>query len=111
MIKNIVGNVDFMESLRGKSATFMLALSNTATINIKGITQAGIPNLIHLTPTLDAEFVAVGEVRWLEEYWRETQRGFPTLGTPLTKGGSPFKNHSIPLSFLNLGLEVNPKVD
>ncbi len=92
MIKNIVGNVDFMESLRGKSATFMLALSNTATINIKGITQAGIPNLIHLTPTLDAEFVAVGEVRC----WRvlpKTQRGFPTLTHD--KGGSPFK--TIPL--------------
>ncbi len=42
MIKNITGEKDFIEYLRGKSATFLLALSNTDTINIDGITQAGV---------------------------------------------------------------------
>ena len=31
MIKNIVGTNDFIEFLRGKSATFLLAVSNTKT--------------------------------------------------------------------------------
>ena len=66
MIKNITGNVDFIESLRGKKATFMLALSNTKTADIDGITQAGIPGQIYLTPTLDSEFLTTGEVVW----WR-----------------------------------------
>ncbi len=108
MIKTIIGNVDFIESLRGKSATFMLALSNTKTFNIKGITQAGIPNLIHLTPTLDAEFVCVGEVRCLENI-AETPKGVPTpalisRGVHLLK---PFKS----IELLNLGLEVIPQID
>jgi len=54
MIKNITGKVDFIEHLRGKKATFMLALSNTNTSKIDGITQAGIPDMIYLTPTLDS---------------------------------------------------------
>ncbi len=108
MIKTIIGNIDFIESLRGKSATFMLALSNTETINIKGITQAGIPNLIHLTPTLDAEFVCVGEVRCLENI-AETPKGVPTpalmsRGVHLLR---PFKS----IELLNLGLEVTPKLN
>ena len=39
MIKTIIGNIDFIESLRGRKATFLLALSNTKTANIEGITK------------------------------------------------------------------------
>ncbi len=107
MIKNIIGDIDFIEALRGKSASFILALSNSKTINIKGITQAGIPNLIHLTPTLDAEFVAVGEVRCLENI-AETPKGVPTpaLMSRAVHLLRPFRE----IEFLNLGLEVTPKV-
>jgi len=108
MIKTIIGNIDFIEVLRGKSATFILALSNTDTVNIKGITQAGIPNLIHLTPTLDAEFLAVGEVRCLKNI-ATTPKGVPTpalmsRGVHLLK---PFKS----IEFLDLGLKVKPQFD
>ncbi len=65
MIKNITGEKDFIEYLRGKSATFLLALSNTDTINIDGITQAGVKGYIYLTPTLDAEFGTLGDIRSL----------------------------------------------
>jgi len=108
MIKTITGNIDFIESLRGESATFMLALSNTKTINIEGITQAGIPGLIHLTPTLDSEFVCVGEVRCLENI-AETPKGVPTpaLMTRAVHLLRPFNS----IELLNLGLEVSPKVD
>ncbi len=107
MIKNIIGDIDFIEALRGKSASFILALSNTKTINIEGITQAGIPNLIHLTPTLDAEFMSVGEVRCLENI-AETPKGVPTpaLMSRAIHLLKPFRE----IAFLNLGLEVTPKV-
>ena len=36
-------------------ADFLLAASVTKTCEIPGITQAGIPGMIPLTPTLDAE--------------------------------------------------------
>ncbi len=77
MIKEITGNIDFMESLRGKKATFLLALSNTKTADIEGITQAGIAGKIYLTPTLDSEFVCTGTVRSLGEV-ASTPKGVPT---------------------------------
>jgi len=108
MIKKIVGNVDFIENLRGKSATFALSLSTTKTCEIEGLTQAGIPGLIHLTPTLDAEFLCTGEVRSLENI-PETPMGVPTpalisRGIHLIK---PFKN----LEIFDLGVEVKPKIE
>jgi uncharacterized protein (TIGR00303 family) len=108
MIKTVVGNIDFIESLRGKSATFMLALSNTGTINIEGITQAGIPNLIHLTPTLDSEFLSVGEVRSLDNI-AKTPKGVPSpaLMSRAVHLLKPFKS----IELLNLGLKVAPKLD
>ena len=108
MIKPIIGNIDFIESLRGKKATFMLALSNTKTANIEGITQAGIPSMIHLTPTLDSEFLCTGEVRSLENI-AETPKGVPTPAL-ITRGVhllAPFGR----VELLDLGLEVKPKVD
>jgi len=108
MIKNITGDIDLVESLRGKKATFMLALSNTKTANIPGITQAGIPGMIHLTPTLDSEFLCIGEVRSLDNI-AETPKGVPTPAL-ITRGVhllNPFSD----IELLNLGLEVKPKVE
>ncbi len=108
MIKHIIGNIDFIESLRGKKATFMLALSNTKTANIEGITQAGIPGMIHLTPTLDSEFVCTGEVRSLENI-AETPKGVPTPAL-ITRGVHLLAPYGR-VELLDLGLEVKPKVD
>lgn len=107
-IKTIIGNNDFVEFLRGKKATFFLSLSNTKTANVPGITQAGIPGMIHLTPTLDAEFLCTGEVRSLENI-STTPKGVPTPGL-ITRAAHmlhPFSS----LALLNLGLEVKPKID
>jgi uncharacterized protein (TIGR00303 family) len=108
MIRTITGKTDFIESLRGKTATFLLGMSNTATANIVGITQAGIPGLIHLTPTLDAEFINVGEVRSLENV-AETPKGVPTpaLITRAVHTINAFRN----IELLDLGLRVKPKLD
>jgi len=107
-IKPIIGSIDFIESLRGKKATFMLALSNTKTANIQGITQAGIPGMIHLTPTLDSEFVCTGEVRSLENI-AETPKGVPTPAL-ITRGVHLLAPYGR-IELLDLGLEVMPKVD
>ena len=108
MIKNITGNVDFIESLRGKKATFMLALSNTKTADIDGITQAGIPGQIYLTPTLDSEFLTTGQVRSLDNI-AETPKGVPTpaLITRATHLLNPFSD----IELLNLGLKQSPRVN
>jgi uncharacterized protein (TIGR00303 family) len=107
LIKNIIGNIDFAEFLRGKKATFMLALSNTQTVNIAGITQAGIPGKIHLTPTLDSEFLCTGELRSLGEI-ATTPSGVPTpaLITRAIHLLKPYSN----IELLDLGLEVTPVV-
>jgi len=108
MIEPIIGNIDFIESLRGKKATFILSLSNTKTANIAGITQAGIPNMIYLTPTLDAEFLCTGEVRSLENI-AKTPKGVPTpaLITRAVHLLAPYGR----IELLDLGLEVKPKVN
>ncbi len=108
MVKNILGKNDYIEFLRGKKATFMLALSNTQTANIKDITQAGIPGKIYLTPTLDSEFVCTGEVRSLEDI-AQTPKGVPTpaLITRAVHLLNPFSN----IELLNLGLELKPNID
>jgi uncharacterized protein (TIGR00303 family) len=108
MIETIIGNRDFIESLRGKKATFMLALSNTKTADIRGITQAGIPGMIHLTPTLDSEFLTTGEVRSLENI-AETPKGVPTPAL-ITRGVHLLAPYGR-IELLDLGLEVKPKVD
>ena len=84
----------------------MLAMSNTTTANITGITQAGIPGMIHLTPTLDAEFLATGEVRSLPNV-AETPKGVPTpaLITRAIHLLHPYAH----IELLDLGLEVQPK--
>lgn len=108
MIETITGNKEFIDTLKSKKATFMLALSNTKTANISGITQAGIPGKLHLTPTLDAEFLCTGEVHSLENI-AETPKGVPTpaLMTRAVHMLNPYGR----IELLNLGLEVVPQVD
>jgi uncharacterized protein (TIGR00303 family) len=108
MIQTIIGTKDFIERLQGKNATFMLALSNTHTASIAGITQAGIPGKIYLTPTLDSEFVCTGAVYSLSEI-PKTPKGIPTpaLLSRAVHLLAPF----YAIELLNLGLEVSPKVE
>ncbi len=86
----------------------MLAMSNTATADIPGITQAGIPGMLHLTPVLDAEFLTTGEVHSLENI-AETPKGVPTpaLITRAVHLLHPFAR----IELLDLGLKVTPKTD
>lgn len=108
MIKNIIGSNDFIESLRGKKATFLLSISNSNTASIEGITQAGIPGKMYLTPTLDSEFVCTGEVRSLSDI-AKTSKGVPTpaLMTRAVHLLHPYSS----LELLDLGLECQPKLD
>ncbi|MDP3119415.1 MAG: TIGR00303 family protein [Sulfuricurvum sp.] len=107
-IKTILGSSDLPEYLRGKKGAFFLSLSNTDTAKIEGITQAGIPGMIHLTPTLDAEFLCTGEVKSLKNI-AATPKGVPTPGliTRAVHMLHPFSS----LALLDLGLEVKPKID
>lgn len=107
MIKTITGEIDFIESLRGKSATFMLSMASTKTAEIDGITQAGINGLMHLTPILDAEFLCTGSVRSLSNI-AETPKGVPTpaLITRAVHLLKPYRN----IELLNLGVCHNPKI-
>ena len=104
----ILGSVDFLEYLRGKKASFLLSTSVTKTCNIEGISQAGIPGMLSLTPTLDSEFLCTKEVRSLEDI-AQTPKGVPTpaLITRAVHELNPFSNMEI----LNLGLEKLPKIN
>lgn len=104
----ILGKKDFLEYLRGKKASFVLSCSVTNTAQIEGISQAGIPGKMYLTPTLDAEFLAIKEVRSLDNI-ATTIKGIPTpaLITRAVHELKPFSS----LEFLNLGLEVLPKFE
>jgi len=104
---HFIGNDKFLEKIRGKKATFLLATSVTQTCEIEGITQAGIPGIIHLTPTLDAEFVDSGKLFSLEKM-AETPKGVPTpaIITRAVKQMTDFKFET-----LNLGLRIKPKVE
>ena len=108
MIQTITGNPDYIQQFKNKKATFMLAMSNTATANIEGITQAGIPGSIYLTPILDGEFIATGEVRSMPDV-AETPKGVPTPAL-ITRGVHLLSAFSH-IELLDLGLEVQPKGD
>ncbi len=102
----IRGSHAFLEPLQGKRATFMLSLSNTATAQIEGITQAGLPGLMHLTPTLDAEFLSRGKLKSLKKL-PKTHSGIPTpaLITRSIEMLHPFGR----IEALDLGLEMSPQ--
>ena len=108
MLHPITGTLDTIQTLHNKKATFMLAMSNTATADIPGITQAGIPGMLHLTPVLDAEFLTTGAVHSLENI-AETPNGVPTpaLITRAVHLLRPFAH----IALLDLGVKVTPKTD
>jgi uncharacterized protein (TIGR00303 family) len=93
-------------ALPAGKADFLLAASVTRTCEVAGITQAGIPGRIPLTPTLDAEFVTTGRVFSLENL-AETASGIPTPGllTRAVQTLTPFAAVKI----LDLGLTVRPQ--
>jgi len=94
------------DSLPEGKADFLLAASVTKTCEIEGITQAGIPGKIPLTPTLDAEFIANQKLFSMPEL-AETPSGVPTpaLITRAVENLNPFSA----LEILDLGLEVKPQ--
>lgn len=104
----ILGSVDFLEFLRGKKATFLLSGSVTKTCEIPNISQAGIPGKLSLTPTLDAEFLCLKEVRSLEDI-AKTPKGVPTpaLITRAVHELHAFSN----IEILDLGLDVKPNIN
>ena len=97
---------DKPDSLPQGNADFLLAGSVTKTCNIEGITQAGIPGKVPLTPTLDAEFIVTQKLFSMPEL-AETPSGVPTpaLITRAVENLTPFSCVEI----LDLGLEVKPK--
>lgn len=103
----ILGKQDLLESLRGKSASFLLSCSVSNTCKIPNLSQAGIPGKLHLTPTLDAEYLTLKEVQSLENI-ATTPKGIPTpaLITRAIHELKPFKS----IEILNLGFEVLPQI-
>lgn len=95
-----------IDSLPQGKADFLLACSVTKTCEIEGITQAGIPGQITLTPTLDAEFLVNEKVFSLGEL-AETPTGVPSpaLITRAVHNLNPFSS----IEILDLGLETTPK--
>jgi len=97
---------DSPDSLYEGKADFLLAASVTKTCEIAGITQAGIPGKIPLTPTLDAEFIVTQKLFSMPNL-AETPTGIPTPAL-ITRGVhnlTPFSSVEI----LDLGLETKPK--
>ncbi len=94
------------DSLPQGKADFLLASSVTKTCEIEGITQAGIPGKIALTPTLDAEFLINEKVFSLGEL-AETPTGVPSpaLITRAIHNLNPFSS----IEILDLGLEITPQ--
>ncbi len=107
MIKTICNDHDFLKNLNAKSATFFLGASVTKTCEIEGITQAGISGLIHLTPTLDAEFVDSGRIFSLKEI-AKTPKGVPT---PAIITRAVRELCGFDFEVLDLGLKVEPEVE
>ena len=104
---NIFTLSDHQESSLPKGkADFILCASVTRTCEIEGITQAGIPGKIPLTPTLDAEFLVTGKVYSLENM-AETATGIPTPGllTRAVHTLTPFSD----IIVINLGLDTQPQ--
>jgi len=90
---------------KDREADFLLAASVTHTGEIAGITQAGIPGKIALTPTLDAEFISTGKVFSLKDM-AETATGIPTPGllTRAVHTLTPFAQ----ITIVDLGMVVKP---
>jgi len=94
------------DSLPVGKADFLLAASVTKTCEIQGITQAGIPGKIALTPTLDAEFIVTQKLFSMPNL-AKTPNGVPTpaLITRAIHNLCPFSSVEV----LDLGLVTPPK--
>jgi len=94
------------DTLPEGKADFVLAASVTKTCEIEGITQAGIPGMIPLTPTLDAEYITNEKVFSLGEL-AETPTGVPSpaLITRATHNLAAFST----IEIFDLGLVEKPK--
>jgi len=97
---------DELDSLPDGKADFLLAACVSKTCEIEGITQAGIPTKIPLTPTLDAEFITNEKVFSLGEL-AETPTGVPTpaIITRAVHNLNPFSS----IEILDLGLSIKPQ--
>ncbi len=105
-MQHFIGNGNFLKNIKFKKATFLLAGAVTKTCEIEGITQAGIPGIIHLTPTLDAEFVDSGKLFSLSNM-AETPKGVPTPAI-ITRAMKLLTNFKF--ETLDIGLRVKPQV-
>ena len=101
---NIITNKT--DTLPQGKADFLLAASVTKTCEIEGITQAGIPGKIPLTPTLDAEFIVNEKLYSMPEI-AETPSGVPTPAL-ITRAVHNLDSFSS-IEILDLGLEVQPQ--
>ena len=97
---------DAKDTILTTKADFLLAASVTKTCEIDGITQAGIPGQIPLTPTLDAEYIANEQIFSLKEV-PKTHTGIPTPAI-ITRAVSNISRFSS-IEILNLGLETKPQ--
>jgi len=104
MIYSIYNNEP--SQLPNGKADFLLAGSVTKTCEIDGITQAGIPGMIPLTPTLDAEFITNEKVFSLGEL-AETPTGVPSPAI-ITRAIENLVGFSS-IEILDLGLEKTPQ--
>ena len=95
-----------IESLPNGKADFILAASVTKTCEIEGITQAGIPGMIPLTPTLDAEYISNEKVFSLGEL-AETPTGVPSPAL-ITRATHNLANFST-IEVFDLGLVKKPQ--
>lgn len=95
-----------LDNLPTAQADFLLAASVTKTCEINGITQAGIPGKISLTPTLDAEFITNEKVFSLGEL-AETPTGIPSpaIISRAVHNLYPFSS----IEILDLGLTNTPQ--
>lgn len=94
------------DSLPSGKADFLLAATVTKTCKIDGITQAGIPGNITLTPTLDAEFIVTQKLFSMPDL-AQTPSGVPTPAI-ITRAIHNL-NYFSTIEILDLGLEIKPE--
>jgi NaMN:DMB phosphoribosyltransferase len=102
MIQTLTGDIEFIESLRGKKATLLLALSNTKTANIEA-SEGSSQN--YLTPTISSEFICTGQIKSMDIDPQELSNSTHLTRYIHTK--TPFGR----IELLDLGLETKPKLN
>jgi uncharacterized protein (TIGR00303 family) len=108
VIKILTGNSDFIESLRGKRASFLLAMSYSRTCDIEGISYFSSFSNYHLKPPLDAEIITVGDIRSDISLLNDMTKYTPTPAfiTRAIHQIMPFHN----IELINLGVK-SPEVE